>query len=43
MIQIGKSKYLATKYGVRISLSSRWKKIKTITITALYSKEKQTT
>ena len=32
-----------TKYGVHISLSSRWQKIKTTTITPPYSKEKQTT
>ena len=32
-----------TQYGVRISLSSRWQKIKTTTITPPYSKEKQTT
>ena len=42
MVRIEKQKYLAT-YGVRISLSSRWQKIKTTTITAPYSKEKQTT
>ena len=42
MVQRGKQKYLAT-YGVRISFSPRWQKIKTTTISTLYFKEKQTT
>ena len=43
MVQVGKWRCLATLYGVRISLSSRWQKIKFTIITASYSKEKQTT
>ena len=43
MVQGEKLKYLATWYGVRIALSSRWQKINFITISAPYSKEKQTT